>query len=369
MGRRVNRRDGSVAVFVSPHGYGHAARACAVMEALAELEPAMAYEVFTLVPEWFFTDSLSCPFRYHPLLTDVGLAQTTPTEEDLDETLRQLAAFMPFGDRALDDLAEELRGRRCELVIADISPLGLAAAQRARIPSVLIENFTWDWIYEPYLDRRPVFSGVITTFAGLFLGAQARIQTEPVCRRDVRWPAVPPVSRAPRAPRPDVRSRLGLPADAPAVLVTMGGVPWRPDSLEAFEKNDDAFFIVPGASERVERRGRLVALPHRSGFFHPDLVHAADAVVGKLGYSTVAETYAAGVPFGHVGRPTFRESPALGAFVGAAMPGFPLTSEELATGEWLRRLPALLALPRAQGTRANGAAAAARIVRGLLTSR
>jgi UDP:flavonoid glycosyltransferase YjiC (YdhE family) len=363
------RHDHSIAVFVSPHGYGHAARACAVMQALAELDPAITFEVFTLVPEWFFADSLSCPFRYHPLLTDVGLAQTTPTVEDLDETLRQLAAFLPFGDRVLEELTAELRRLRCELVLADISPLGLAVAHRARIPSVLVENFTWDWIYEPYLADRPAFSGAIAALAELFSGADARIQTEPVCRRDGRWPAVPPVSREPRTPAAVVRRSLGLTADAPAVLITMGGVPWRLESLEVLETHREAFFVVPGASERITRRGRLVALPHRSGFFHPDLVHAVDAVIGKLGYSTVAETYAAGVPFGHVGRPTFRESPALAAFVRGALPSLPLTSEEVASGAWLEKLPALLALGRAHGTRANGAAATAGIVQGLLTFR
>ena len=37
---------------------------------------------------------------------------------------------------------------------------------------------------------------------------------------------------------------------------------------------------------RVEKN--LILLPHHSVFFHPDLVNASDAVVGKLGYSTLA---------------------------------------------------------------------------------
>ena len=336
------------------------------MGALAKLDPAVTFEVFTLVPEWFFADSLSCRFAYHPLLTDVGLAQTTPLAEDLDETLRRLAGFLPFDDSALDTLAAELHRLGCRLALADISPLGLAAARRAQIPSVLVENFTWDWIYEPYAERRPVFSTAIATLAGVFAAADARIQTEPVCRRVGSSPVVPPVSRAPRTSPATIRRTLGLPEDARTVLITMGGVPWRPGALDRLESHSETFFVVPGASDRFERRGRLVALPHRSGFFHPDLVHAADAVVGKLGYSTVAEVYAAGAPLGHVGRPTFRESPALAAFVNAAMPGLPITPEELASGAWIEKLPGLLALGRARGPRANGAEAAARITLRLL---
>ena len=36
------------------------------------------------------------------------------------------------------------------LVVSDAPPLGCAAAAAAGIPSVVITNFTWDWIYEGY---------------------------------------------------------------------------------------------------------------------------------------------------------------------------------------------------------------------------
>lgn len=358
-----------IAVFVSPHGYGHAARACAVMQALSELGAASQFEVFTLVPEWFFTDSLTCPFGYHPLLTDVGLVQTTPLVENPDETLRRLDEFLPFGVGQLDGLARVLDELGCQLVLCDISPLGIAAAQRAGIPSALVENFTWDWIYEPYAESWPAFSRPIAALAELFELATTRIQTEPVCRPDGRFPSVPPVSRSPRTPAAVVRHRLGAPGDAPMVLLTMGGIPWQHTFLRQLEQRGDVFFVVPGASDHLERRGSLVALPHRSGIFHPDLVHAADAVVGKLGYSTLAEVYAAGVPLGHVERPTFRESPALAAFAAARMPGLALTVEELAEGTWLERVPELLAMPKAEGRRSNGTAAAAGLVRELLPGR
>jgi len=353
-----------VAVFVSPHGYGHAARACALMQALFDLGTAARFEIFTLVPEWFFTSSLTCPFGYHALLTDIGLVQSTPLVEDLDETLRRLEAFLPFGEALLDGLVRRFEELGCRFVICDISPLGLAAARKAGLPSILIENFTWDWIYEPYAKSRPGFSRVIGPLTELFELATSRIQTEPVCHPDRRFPSVAPVSRAPRKARAAVRARLGLPSGAPMVLVTMGGLPWKPASLRRLERGN-VFFVVPGAAERRERRGSLVALPHRSGFFHPDLVHAADAVIGKLGYSTLAEVWAAGVPFGHVGRPIFRESPVLAAFVADRMPGLTLTVEEIGGEAWLERVPKLLAMKRTGGHSSNGTAAAARTVHGL----
>ena len=38
-------------------------------------------------------------------------------------------------------------------MIGDAPPLACAAAAAAGIPSVVISNFTWDWIYEGYAER------------------------------------------------------------------------------------------------------------------------------------------------------------------------------------------------------------------------
>jgi len=65
-----------IAFFISPHGFGHAARAASVMEALAQIEPSYRFDIFTTVPAWFFAKSNSFTFKYHRLLTDIGLVQS-----------------------------------------------------------------------------------------------------------------------------------------------------------------------------------------------------------------------------------------------------------------------------------------------------
>jgi len=336
------------------------------MQALHTLEPATRFEIFSLVPKWFFADSLACPFAYHRLAADIGLVQTSPLVEDPEATLRRLTAFLPFRPARVDALARTLEALACRLVLCDIAPLGIAVARRAAVPSLLVENFTWDWIYEAYLDRLPGFAPVIGALAATFASATLTVQTEPVCRADARFPLVPPVSRTARTPARAVRESLEIAEGVPAVLLTMGGVDWAPSSLRRLEDARGVVFVVPGAAARRERRGALVALPRRSGLFHPDLVHASDAVVGKLGYSTVAEVYAAGVPFAYLRRPTFRESATLAGFAEHRLPSLALTADELDSGDWLGRLPELLAKPRPSGTRSNGATAAARLALGLL---
>ncbi len=75
----------------------------------------------------------------------------------------------------------------------------------------------------------------------------------------------------------------------------MGGIGSEYPFLEQIEHADGVYFIIPGGSEQVVKRGSLILLAHHSEFYHPDLVEAANAVIGKLGYSTLAETYLAGI--------------------------------------------------------------------------
>ena len=99
----------------------------------------------------------------------------------------------------------------------------------------------------------------------------------------------------------------------------------------------------------------MIILPSHSDFYHPDLVNASDAVIGKVGYSTLAEVYHAGVPFGYVVRSNFRESAPMAAFIEKEMQGIFLEESDFSSGRWLTRLQDLLNLNRVQRRVTNGA--------------
>jgi hypothetical protein len=159
-----------------------------------------------------------------------------------------------------------------------------------------------------------------------------------------------------------MRARLGVPPGARLVLVTMGGIPERFQNLDRVSGRTDIFLVIPGGSDRVELRDHVVLLPHHSTFYHPDLIYASDAVVGKAGYSTLSEAYHAGVPFAYVARPSFRESGPLTAFIEREMNGFEIPLLEYHSGQWVERLPALLELPRPYRDGVNGADQAAQFI-------
>lgn len=355
-------RRATIAYFISSHGFGHAARACAVLEALWALRPTLRCVAFTACPRWFFRDSLSQPVSYHEENVDLGLVQTTALAEDLDATVEQLGAFLPFRDAQTKALASRLLSEKVDLVVADIAPLGLHVAAHCGLPSVLVENFTWDWIYRAYANEAPVMAELAAYLEKVFARATRHVQAEPLCRPADHALRVSPVRRPPRTSRATTRQSLGVPADAPLVMATMGGIPWNYGALDAATASGDFWLVIPGASEEPVRRGQLVLLPHRSAFYHPDLVQAADAVVGKLGYSTIAEVFGAGLPFAYVARSRFPESPLLEAWVRRHLPHRAIPEDSFRAGQWLGELPQLLALPRRLTPVANGAAQVAAVI-------
>ena len=348
---------------ITAHGFGHATRAAAVMEALGRRLPVDC-TIVTAAPAQLFAESLSAPHTVHSMVVDIGLVQRDAMTEDLDATLAALDGFYPLAERLVDRVAGLLRG--CELVLCDIAPLGIAAAARAGIPSVLIENFTWDWIYAGYLDRCPGLARHIDSLAGLFARADYRIQAAPAGRAAACDLVVQPVARSVRDPE-QVRRRLRPAAGQRLVLVTMGGAGGGVVSLAPLVKRKELLFLFTGRGRENEFLHNLRVLGSDDpAWYHPDLVAAADLVVGKVGYSTVAEAYHAGRSFAYVRRPAFRESATLAAFVDRHLDSWELGPEQLHNGAWLETLPPLAVGPPLVTHRVNGADQAADFLFGLL---
>ncbi len=349
----------SVAWCVSAHGFGHAARAAALMDALWRRLPGARIHVFTSVPEWFFAGFASHDPVLHSMETDVGMVQQSPMRADVPATIDRLDRFFSDAERRVAELADGFRASGCCMVVCDIAPLGLAAAQAAGIPSVLVENFTWDWIYGAYLAEFPSFKRHIDALAEMFGRADWHIQTAPICRpipsSDLSVGLMPRPLRNPVG----IRRKLGVPDTDAMVVLTLGGVP-AGERLQRFGRlPEDCWLVIPGAANRLTVEARVIRLPSQTGLYHPDLIAASDAVVGKAGYSTLAEVVQAGVPYGYVLRPDFPEMAAMERFIRDHLPAVRIDEHGLASGEWIRTLPELLAMPRREPQTLPGADRAA----------
>jgi len=344
-----------LAFFVTPHGFGHATRAAALMQALAAARPDVEFVVLSEVPRWIFAESQPAPFELLPVPVDVGLVQRDALEEDLPATVQRLRALVPPPAALVDELAARLQRRRVQGVLCDIAPLGLAVARAAGLPSVLVENFTWDWIYEGYLGREPALAPFLEPLRDAIAAADRHIQARPVCAPRDGAAQVGPIGRAARRPAAEVRAELGVDPEQRLVLLTMGGVGFQALDRGPLPGSSDVVVAVTDGGRTLRREGGLLRVPQRGSVYFPDLLAASDLVAGKLGYSTVAEATLAGVPLVAMERPAFRETAVLAGHVVGDLGGVILSREAFQRGEWLSLSP-----PRVTPA-AGGAVEAARL--------
>ena len=351
----------TIAFFISPHGFGHAARAAGIMDALRTIDPSVRFEIFTRVPAVFFDDSAGPNVGYHELLSDVGLVQDTPTRENIPETLNALKKMYPLDPALIERLAATVTRLGCELVVCDISPMGIAVARAAGIPSVLVENFRWDWIYQHYLKFDHRFEDHIAYLQRISESADYLIQAEPVClyrEADLR---TIPISRPPHTPVAEVQRTFGIPPGQKVIYVSMGGMQWDSSFLRGLQTHKEYFFIVSNGNVPTQRQDNMLFLNVQT--YMPDILASCDTVISKLGYSTLAEIYYAGNPFGYITRPQFPESQVLQDFVHAEMQGLPIPETDFYSGGFVHLIDDLLTLPRIQrDPSSTGAQAAAQFI-------
>lgn len=358
--------DIRIAFFISPHGFGHAARAASVMEALECMDSSIRFDIFTTIPAWFFEGNLGDSFQYHFLQTDLGLSQITPFQEDYANTLKGLDRLFPYDATRLAAVSHYLQKLKSRMVVCDIAPMGILVAQTAGIPSVLVENFTWDWLYEKYAAKYSQFGKHIEYLRPIFEMADVHIQTEPLCNPKPVDLCARPASRKIKSTPQEVRQKLGLAVNDKLVLITTGGVPYDYQFVEKLKAQGDTHFVIPCNCRTTERLDNVTLIPHHSDFFHPDLANASDAVIGKTGYSTIAEVYHAGVPFGYIAGPNNPENASLADYIEHHMPGSEISESEFQNGIWLSQIRNLLNMPRIRRDELNGADQIAQFVGGML---
>ena len=140
----------AVFFYISGHGFGHASRQIEVVNALGARCPGVAIVVRTSAPRWLFDRTVRVPITLVPGECDTGVIQIDSLRLNERLTIERADAFY----RTLDERARQeavlLATHAARFVVSDAPPLGCAAAAAAGVPSVVITNFTWDWIYEGY---------------------------------------------------------------------------------------------------------------------------------------------------------------------------------------------------------------------------
>ena len=343
-----------IVFYISGHGLGHASRDIELIRAIRALRPDARIIVRTSVPRWFFA-AIDGEIELQAFETDTGVVQHDSLSLDEEETARQAARFFSSFDRRVAAEAALLRGLGADVVVGDIPPLACAAARAVGMASLMIGNFTWDWIYSIYeaFERNApevipaIERAYATATRALRLPLHGGFAPMAAMTRDI-----PFIARRSARDRQETRRLLGVPDGKPVVLPSFGGY-GATLPLETLRRSDRFTLLGP------------VKEPP-AGLLYEDLVAAADVVVTKPGYGIASECVANGTAMLYTSRGRFIEYDLFVEEMPRVLRCRYIAQEDLLAGRWADAIDALLAQPPAPAQPAlDGAAVAARAIVGL----
>jgi L-arabinokinase len=329
--------------YISGHGLGHASRSCQVLTALHTTAPRLGLEVVSDAPRWFLDTNLPPGTNIIARRLDVGVCQTDSLDMDLEQTLTSCQQLLSDSQQLISEEVASLQRGQVDLVVTDVAALACQAAAEAGIPSVILSNFTWDWIYEGFLEHHPGFAEIIDW------QKQAYQQAGHVFRLPFHGPLsfgqdcidLPLVARRHQLSRAEVRDGLDLGSQKLGLLSFGGFGLTQADLSTASDLSDWVFLAEP---ELAAGSSILTALPNDIAY--PDLVNAADVVITKPGYGIVAECIAHKTAVLYTPRGDFREQALLIDGLHRYTRATSISNRDLRRGDWAESLSKLLPSPR-----------------------
>jgi hypothetical protein len=346
-------RARGLAFYISGHGFGHASRQIAIINSLhARLPGGAAILIRTSAPRWLFDKTLTAPALFLEGACDTGVVQIDSLRLDERATAKAAADFhATFEQRAAAEAAL-LREHGVELIIADAPPLACAAAAAAGIPSIVVSNFTWDWIYQAYGEAFDALApGVIAQIAQAYGTAAAgwRLPLHGGFESIETVLNVPFVARRARHAKEEVFDTLRIPADRPVVLSSFGGYGVHGFDHATLDCLDRWTVLVTGRGAGGRQPRGLVHVNedeiYAAGLRYEDLVAAVDVVATKPGYGIISECVANGTAMLYTSRGRFAEYDVMVREMPRYLRCQFLEQEALLAGRWGAALDSLLASP------------------------
>jgi hypothetical protein len=346
-----------IAYYVTAHGYGHGVRSCDILGALMEAHPGLNVTVTTDLPESFLRSRL--PFEHlaiRPGAFDVGMVQKDSIRVDVEATLKQALELVEERPRLIDYEAEILRGEGADLVVADIPSIPIEAAAEVGIPAVAVGNFSWDWIYAPFIVRDSRWRPVIRMFEEGYRQAKLllKLPFSPSMAVFPHHVDIPLLAKPGRARRRELATLTGADEGKRWVLLSFTALDWDEAALRAVEALEGfEFFTVrplawPGRKHvhSIDRR--------QIGF--SDVLASADMVVTKPGYGILSDCVANAKPIVYADREDFIEYPLLERELKRFLKNAHVPAADLYAGRLGSALAAIESAPAPKETLAGGGA-------------
>ncbi|CZT11727.1 uncharacterized protein RCO7_08678 [Rhynchosporium graminicola] len=324
-----------ICYYITGHGFGHATRSSQVISALLSASPTTHVTIIATAPKHLFPDSPRLTLI--PYEVDSEIVQPQPYTIDPEASLSRLATFLakaetPEWQSKMDKILDDTN---CNLVVSDAS-YGVAwkGAKERGIKRILASNFSFDAIFEKLLtllseqttrtereEKEELINKVTKMYAEFdhVIRFPGHIPLPFVNRywsaeqQKTKISDAPLVYRPSRTSREEVLKGLEVPEEmmgCKVLLVQFGGLVLQKTGATSIPNLPEGWICL--FSEAVDDK-RFFRFP--KDVYAPDLVSAADMVLGKIGYGTVSECVGMNTALVYVSRPQFEEEHGLVSYM------------------------------------------------------
>lgn len=359
-----------IAYYVTAHGYGHGVRSCDILGALLAAHPGTKITVTTDLPESFLRSrlpSVDGRLVVRPGAFDVGMVQKDSIRVDVGATLDEALELLAERAELVDYEAEMLRGESADLAVADIPSIPIEAAAEAGIPAVAVGNFSWDWIYAPFIVRDPRWRPVIRMFEDGYRKAKLllKLPFSPAMSIFPKHVEIPLLAKPGQPRRAELAKLTGADPAKRWVLLSFTTLAWDEAALREVEQLGNVEFFTVKPLDWPGRRNIHGVDRMAVGF--SDVLASCDMVVTKPGYGILSDCVANAKPIVYAEREDFIEYPLLERELKRYLKNVHIPAAELYAG---RLGPALAGIESAPAPREvmerGGAEKAAAILMGWL---
>lgn len=277
--------------YLSDHGFGHVARSVPIVAETVRRSAGTVYVVCAASHRSFAMESLRdllTPAQfarvvYRAMPTDVGLRVRTGTlQVDVPALTAACEAYLAALPHRAREEAEWLRRHEVAAAFCDMPLWSIEACRQAGVPLLYGGNFTWAELYREFLPESiwRAYAAEYEKLAHVLLYALHN-------REMMAWfanAARQETSITARPVHPSAVAALRCRQEGPLVFVALGMSAQLTQPLCV--DGVDAHFIT---TEGVPLVGRRVTRMPRDTVHTQDWIAAADFVITKAGFSTVAE--------------------------------------------------------------------------------
>lgn len=349
---------------ISAHGFGHAAMVAPLINELHRRAPSLRITLRTTLAPEFLASRITAPYACQPAADDFGMVQRNALEVDRLASAARYRDFHRQWEAQVARVAAQLEATPCDLVVADVPYLTLAAAQRAGIANVALCCLHWGDIYHHYFNGMPEAAAIHAQMMAAYRGADRFLRTEPAMPMAglANLQTIGPLAVRGRNRRTELAQRHGVRDGERLVLVAMGGIGYRLP-LERWPSLPGVRFIVQ-RDWQVVRPDTLVL--EALGMPFGDLLASCDLLLTKPGYGSFSEAAVNGVPVLYVPRPDWPESEWLVRWLERHGRCAAIAREALERGEVATAIHALCDRGRPPRLESDGVAMAVAVLQSLL---